>query len=444
MSLSIVHEKIMILKKTTSTNTKVELLKDYLKDSDFRRVIKLMYDDTLHYKIKSLPRTKPIKNDLFHSGNKPSNQELFGFLEKLAVQKGTSNKDKIELSRLASMDSETFEVTKMIVNKDAKGGFSQKLINKAEQDFLYIIPYCRCSTEKSKMHTINFEEGVFIQEKVDGMFLNIIIDDKQNIILRSRNGNEILQLDHIIDWLKENTNLKNTVLMGELVIVDKGKVWARKAGNGIFNSCINGTANESMTKMVKIRLWDIVSYSNFQKGMENTPYETRFNNLKDLFSNKNKYFSIVPTKIIFSKKEAVNIYKEFRLKGKEGAIIKTKTAIWKNHTSPEQVKLKNVQDAELRIVGWSYGEKGTKYEKMLGSLQAETDDGKVKVSVSGFTDDQRKLDWNKEIGKIITVEYESLITDKKRKDIYSLYLPRYSDIRYDRDKTDTLEDLLKR
>ncbi len=107
-------------------------------------------------------------------------------------------------------------------------------------------------------------------------------------------------------------------------------------------------------------------------------------------------------------------------------------------------KDKNVQDAELRIIGWSYGEKGTKYEKMLGSLQCETDDGKVKVSVSGFTDDQRKLDWNKEIGSIITVEYESLITDKKRKDVYSLYLPRYADLRYDRDKTDTLEDLLKR
>jgi len=106
--------------------------------------------------------------------------------------------------------------------------------------------------------------------------------------------------------------------------------------------------------------------------------------------------------------------------------------------------MKNVSDSELRIVGWKYGKEDTRFKDCMGSVQLESDDGLVKVSVSGFTDKERLLDWDARVGKVVTLEYEGLIKDKSRKDVHSLYLPQNLEMRPDRSDTDTLKDLKKR
>ena len=447
MSLKSVYDKLMEIKKTSSTNQKVELLKTHLQETEFRTVIQLMYDSSKHYKIKVLPRMIKPKKDLFSEDNKTTNEDIFAFLNKLAKQKGTSDQDKKELAKLSSIDPETYKVVQMIVRKDAKCGFSQKLINKASPGLIFIIPYCRCSTAKNKRHTIVWEDEVFVQEKADGMFVNIVIKNDE-IILRSRNGNEIHQLDHIKDWIKKYHKSKSDIVyMGELLIQQNKKTLPRKAGNGILNSCIQNTANPEMAKGAIVKLWDAVLYEDWLKSECDWEYKKRWSVVVYFVNNVDptrKIFSLIRTRLVKTEKEADDFYKEIRKKGGEGTILKKITALWKNHTSPDQIKEKNVSEAELRIIGWSYGEKDTKYEKLLGSLQCESDDGKIKVSISGFTDDQRKLDWDQEIGTIVSIEYESLISDKKREGVYSLYLPRYDELRYDRNDTDTLEDVLKR
>jgi DNA ligase 1 len=449
MSLLSVYEKIAIIKATNATNDKIQLLSKYLLNDDFSTIIKLTYDSSKNYKIKSLPkRIPPKKTDLFSSGDsQTTNQDIFDFLNKLANQRGVSNQDKTELTKLASIDKETYEVVQMTVRKDCKAGFSEKLINKAKPNFIEITPYMRCSTAKNKMHTVIWNDGVFVQEKADGMFINIILTDEQ-IFLKSRNGNYILQLEHITDWFKKHAihYYQWHVFMGELLIKQNGKILPRKIGNGILNSCIQGTADEKITKQAVVKLWDVVIYDDFQKGECKIPYHKRLFKLKQFLEldPDKKLLSLIPTKKVFSEDEAKKAYQQIRKKGGEGLIVKKKEALWKNHTSPDMIKMKNSEEAEMRIVGWSYGEKDTKYEKLLGSLQVETDDGKVKVSISGFTDEQREWDWNKYIGNIVSVEFESLITDKKRKDVYSLYLPRFKELRLDRSDTDSLKDLLTR
>jgi DNA ligase 1 len=448
MSLSLVYKKLLKIKDENSTNAKISLLSEYLLNDDFSTVIKLIYDPNKQYKIKKLPKMIPPKKEtLFSAADKiPTNQDIFNFLNKLADQRGVSNQDKTELTKLASIDKETYNVVQMIVRKDAKMGGSSKLINRAKPNFIEITPYCRCSTAKSKMHTIKWDEGVFAQEKVDGIFVNIIIKENE-VLLKSRNGNIIHQLDHIIDWIKENAiSWKNHVLMGELLIKQGKKVMPRKTGNGIFNSCIQGTADPNIIKNAIVKLWDVVPYKNYQEGKYKEGYTARLFKVKQFIALdlEKKIFSLVPTKKVFSEDEAKKAYQQIRKKDGEGLIIKKKDSIWKDGTSTEQVKLKNSEEAEMRIVGWSYGEKDTKYEKLLGSLQVETDDGKIKVSISGFTDEQREWDWNKYIGNIVSVEFESLITDKKRKDVYSLYLPRFKELRLDRSDTDSLKDLQTR
>jgi DNA ligase-1 len=447
MSLKSVHENLLKIKRTSSTNSKVQLLAEYLQNEEFKAVIQLMYDSTKNYKINILPPYQKPKQDLFTEERKATNSDIFSFLNKLAEQRGASDKDKFHLAKLASIDPETHKVVQMIVKKDAKCGFSAKLINKAYPNLITIMPYCRCSTAKNKIHTINWDDGIFVQEKADGMFVNIIIHEGK-IVLRSRSGKEIHQLDHIKDWILQNRkSQKSVVYMGELLIKQNGKILPRKTSNGIFNSCIQGTVDPNVTKDAIVKLWDRVPYDDFWKGECDIPYRKRWSNVVRFVNSidpERKIFYLIHTKLVFKRKFAKELYNLIRQKNGEGTILKKQNALWKNHTSPDQVKEKNEVEAELRIVGWSYGKEGTKYENILGSLQCETDDGKVKVSISGFTDKEREEDWDRNIGKIVSITYESLILDKKRGEVYSLYLPRIDEVRYERNDTDTLEDLLNR
>ena len=79
---------------------------------------------------------------------------------------------------------------------------------------------------------------------------------------------------------------------------------------------------------------------------------------------------------------------------------------------------------------------------MLGAFEYSTDDGLIKGNVgSGFSDDQRRMFFDKKyIGEIMEILYNQLITDKNTKQ-YSLFLPRFVDIRFDKDITSKFEEI---
>lgn len=446
MSLKKSHEKLQILKNTGSTNTKIELLTDYLKDDEFREVVCLIYDASKHYKVNKLSKQASFTRGLLDPPASQNTPLLFAFLNKLANQKGTSNAQKEELATLASVDDETYEVVNCIINKDAKCGFKGKTINKAWEDLIFLMPYCRCSTEK-KMGNIDYGLRAIGQEKADGMFVNIIIDKKGEILLRARSGNIIHQLDHLNTFfVKTPKAYQNTVYMGELLIMVNGKILPRKTGNGILSSCLTNTADPNLARQAIIKLWDAVPFDQFWNGYSPIAYKYRLGRASGFtrVMNNSVYLSMIQSKSLNSLEAAEDFYRALRKQGKEGAIVKNIHAHWKDTTSTEQIKMKNVMDAELRILSWNYGKKGTQFEGQLGSINCGSDDGLIKVSMSGFSNKERLEDWDERVGKIVGLEAESLITDKNRPGIYSLYLPRYVEMRPDRTATDSLKDLKER
>ncbi len=448
MSFKTVHKNLLNIKQTSSTNSKTSILSELLKNDEvFKRVILLMYDDFQHFKINKLPPYVPLKGAFAYQ---PSTSELFSFLDQLSKQKGASNADKQELARLASIDKETYEVVKKIINKDAKCGFGGKTINKAYKDLLFLMPYMRCSTAKKKMSNIDYETGAIGQEKADGMFDNLIIDKKGGVLFRSRNGNIIHQLDHLNEFFgKTPKKYWDTVYMGELLIRIDGEVLPRQTGNGIFNSCLQNAADQDMAKHAIVKLWDAVPQDDFWAGKSEIAYKYRLGRVSHFIKSMsniqpNTLVSKIESKMLHSLEEAQRFYRRLRGEGKEGAIVKNIHGKWKDHTSPDQVKMKNVMDVELRVVSWKHGKEDTRFRDCMGSVQLESDDGLVQVSVSGFKDHERYEDWDARIGKVGTLECEGLITDKSRPDIYALYLPQNLEMRPDRSYTDTLKELKER
>ena len=93
-------------------------------------------------------------------------------------------------------------------------------------------------------------------------------------------------------------------------------------------------------------------------------------------------------------------------------------------------------EADLKVVAIQEGT--GKYKGKIGALLCESGDGNVKVSVgSGLTDEQRSLPESDYIGKIISVKYNTKIPNYDKSG-ETLFLPRFVEIRLDKDSADIL------
>lgn len=91
-------------------------------------------------------------------------------------------------------------------------------------------------------------------------------------------------------------------------------------------------------------------------------------------------------------------------KGGEGIMLRDPDATYKcGKRTDALLKYKKIKTMDLRIVGWNEG--NGKYAGAIGSFNCQTDDGKIKVSVSGMPDWLHYSDPNEYIGKIIEVAY---------------------------------------
>jgi DNA ligase-1 len=149
---------------------------------------------------------------------------------------------------------------------------------------------------------------------------------------------------------------------------------------------------------------------------------------------------------IKSMREAYEHFQEVTKRGDEGTVIKTEDMVWKDGTSKQQLKVKLVISAEVRVTGFIEGKKGTKRELTFGSLMFENDEGTIKGSTSGFNDEMLELinnnrnDW---LNKVIEVEFNN-ITKSSSSETYAFSHPRFiADRSNEKTNTDTLETCLK-
>lgn len=77
----------------------------------------------------------------------------------------------------------------------------------------------------------------------------------------------------------------------------------------------------------------------------------------------------------------------------EGIIVKAPTALWWPERSHKMLKLKKLQDAEAKVLGYVSGRKTDLGSKLLGKMGALVVEFQGKAfELSGFTDEERKFD----------------------------------------------------
>jgi ATP-dependent DNA ligase len=286
----------------------------------------------------------------------------------------------------------------------------------------------------------------YCQLKLDGMRFNAIVRNG-TVEYRSRNGKEL----NIPSKLFSDALLKlasyygaNYVFDGELLVVDSaGKPLDRKTGNGILSKGVKGTMSETEASSVRVTLWDAIPYDDFKIGKFVTPYEDRLQflvkrtvNLKTSNKALGALIDCVWTKEVNNQFEAQTIFEKFLAEGQEGTILKSKTNIWEDKRSKEQIKFKGELECDLVVVNW---EEGTgKNVGRLGALVCESSDGLIQVNVgSGYSDEQRK-EFTKQavLGKVVTVKYNARIKDRGD-GVERLFLPTFIEMREDKDIADS-------
>lgn len=465
-----IYDIILELRADNSTNYKLEVLAKHKNKDLLRKFLLYTYNPRFNYFITELP-----ENELFrHSADNLDESSFFSILDQMKSREITGNIAREKLSEhLSFCNHILYELYELVIKRDIRAGVSTKSINKVFPNLIPTTPYMRCSLLKDYKEANLFgkHNTIFVQKKADGVFSYIIKEENQ-VKFQTRNGTI-----YYVEGIEKDFDFipNNTVLVGEALIKSNGKELDRKTGNGLINKLIKSEGSfetlekeyskattskqkdniqnkqlqlkqqlKDIVEGLHFEVWDMISVGEFDLGYSGELYSSRLARLEKLLNNNlqniSNRVSLIETSEVVSLELAEEIAEQYISQGYEGAIIKSKDLLFENKTSKSQIKIKSELDCDLLCVGVTEG--NGKYKGLVGALECTSACGNLKVSVgSGLTDEMRSVDFKEYIGKIITVKYNEKIT-KKDSDEFSLFLPRFLEIRIDKDTVDTLDRIL--
>lgn len=412
------------------SNYKKSIVEKYKDNELFVRVVLMALDKvkfTYGITMKNVPNVTSV-------GDTNLSTVLDVFVNELVTRNVTGNAAiKLVYDMLSSLNKNDQYIIERILDRDLKINFGRSNFNKIFSSENQIVkpPYQRCAVLGDKtIKKIKFP--ALLQLKADGTYRSVMVDNG-DVTIQTRSGE-----DSYLPLLVESfSKFPDGVYIGELLI---SGITNRSEANGLINS------DNPPHEVIYIQMWDCISLEEWadakhnNKDIERTPYIERFvklqRNVKD-----DKRINIIPTIRVNSIQDALQQVSTWMNDGYEGGILKDYDGIFKDHTSPHQLKIKLCIDLEVRCVGFQEGTKGTKREKTFGALYFENDEGTIKGTCSGFSDEQLETinsSRDKYIGKVFTVQFNDL-SKGRNNDYYALSHPRFIEFRDDKDTTDTLE-----
>lgn len=426
---------------------KEQVVAEIVADELGKRVLVAALDPFTTYGIAKVP-----ERHTFDDG-RPFGTDTFELLEALRIRQLTGN-DAREAVRdhLDALTPKSAELLKRIITKDLRAGFTDGTVNKAAKGTIKEFPYMRCSLPKdAKLDSFDWAKGVYSQEKADGMFANVDVEDKSNggVRITSRQGQPFPLTSDAMTALANqllDTFAERTQTHGELLVYNgETGLLPREQGNGMLNSLSQG-GELPPGHFIAFEAWDQIPLDAVKpKGKWDVPYATRWLLLQaQVHAARRLAVRTIQTRIVHSLAEAYEHYRVLLAQGREGTIIKNRHAIWRDGTSKEQVKLKLEVDVDLKPVRFLPGT--GKNADTFGAIECETSDGKLVVAVgSGFTDKQRKeihLRRDDALRAIAVVRANSVMKPSESNDRHSLFLPRMVELRYDKTEADSLERVI--
>lgn len=449
-----IYEILEQLASTTKRKEKEAILSKQKDNMLLKETFRLALNPYINYYIKKIPSYNTLTIPKY------SLNDAFGLLGKLSSREKTGHAAIDHLtSLLEGLPKNDAIVLERVIKQDLRCGIQDSTVNKIWKDWIPVYP-CLLGEPYSVELFNKFNLPAYAQIKADGVRFNAHVTE-YSVEICGRSGKEIDLLGNLKEEFVALRKFCPTdmVFDGELIVLEEdGTVMPRKKGNGIINKAIKGTISNEEAARVRAVIWDMIPKENFDEHVYNVSYTKRYNKLKEYLSEFDKVYydnpeesflnvlkgsdkkkiTLIETRVVSSVEEVDEFYAEAVARGEEGIMLKDMSVIWDDSRSKLILKLKAEHDCDLVIVGFNWGTEGTKNEFKVGSIICESCDGKVNVSISGMSDDERDdvtLNFEEKYkGKIVTVTYNEKISSKEkgREGIFSLFLPRIQEFRQDK------------
>ena len=377
-------------------------------------------------------------------------------LETLFCTRLVTGNDALEklTQLLEELDPDDATLIERILDRDLKVRLGRTEVNKVWKGLIVKPPYTRCEigTEKNILKNMpvdkdgNFINTVYSEMKLDGTFRRAVVDG-DTVEITSRPGIE--GSFPLIEEQLGSLESEGYVFIGEMTLDGEQD---RSVGNGIINS------DDIPHDRVIFTVWDMVPVQEYgmskdeikaaEKAGTLSLYEDRIQKLEKLLIEKPlNNVNMVEYKIVKNMKEAFEHFLEITERGDEGTVIKAHDMTHKDGNSKKQLKVKLVIELDMRITGFSKGNKGSKNEAYFAGIEYANDEGTIvgSVGVTSLTEEIR--DWmngrkDALIGEVMTL-FCNDITKARDKDTHALSHPRYDSLRGKEKETDTLERALE-
>jgi len=336
------------------------------------------------------------------------------------------------------MDLALRDILMKILTKRMNIGIGAKLINKAVGRELIPDPSVMLASDDQK--EVAGWKKIYCEEKYDGVRVIAVGNRETGFQFYTRAFNELDKVklsrieSELIKMLHGANVISDVFFDGELTDLN------RKSVSGKVTQILKGTAPNDIDKEFIFNVFDIEKSDVLKTGKGNTTFIKRRQELQLLtsFLSDESPVKLARQWVVESMEETQEIYKLIVSMGGEGVILKPEDHVYECKRSRNWVKLKQIQDCDLEITGWFPGE--GKREGFIGGFICKDSSGTLEVRIgSGFTDkDLQELSQNPDslIGKIAAIQYNEPITDKFGG--RSLFLPRFIEIRNDKDQADDM------
>lgn len=440
-----------------SQKVKQDLIKENL-SPELETIIRVSFDPFLTtklHKLEVLPETSNgLPTDPFTT--------LKDLTERLFAAPAANDSLRKEAHTLVNSSPFSFPQRKMlakILTKRVNIGIGAKLINKAVGSPLVPDPSLMLAEDDESQ--IAKWNTIVIEEKYDGVRVIAIVKG-DDITYFTRSFNELPQrclqkITQDIKSLLEGISIPEPGIFFDGELTDLN----RKSVSGKVTQMLKGHPSDSIGDDMLYNIFDVEETSTLEKGKGVNPFYRRRALLETMFKTRkvehiiDKFIEkkgdtralsslVLATSITTDDHSLIHkTYKELVDIGGEGVIVKSPDHLYECKRSKSWIKIKEVNDCDLVIKGWYPGE--GKREGFIGGLICEDSSGEVKVKVgSGFTEEDLKVlseDPDGLIGKIVAVQYNVLINDKSGG--WSLFLPRFVEVREDKDEGDDMRGRLK-
>ena len=297
---------------------------------------------------------------------------------------------------------------KGLITKSIKLGCDAKTVNQVLGKGF--IPSFEIQLAEKYFEKPNKVVGNFtLTEKLDGFRLATIIHNDK-IEFYSRQGQLVEGLVEVEEdmrmFCKEN-KLHNAFFDGELVAVNCEEL----SSDENYKVVTKTARTKGIKRGLKYNIFDTLSYEEFMSQNCDTEYYKRRQLLNELSKNINlTYINILPVFYNGSDKDMIMEYlNKARENHKEGIMINLDNGMYEFKRTTNLLKVKVMQDADLKIVDVYEGT--GKNKGKLGGIIIEFiyKDNTYRCECgSGFSDDERIDYWNnpeKILNKIATIQY---------------------------------------